>query len=266
MLTNYHTHSVFCDGKDTPEEMVTAAINAGFTALGFSGHSTTEFDMRYCMKDIPAYIIEIKRLKEKYKKEIQIYLGIEEDSFTRCSREDFEYMIGSCHCVKIRDKIYPIDICIEEFSEILSLFDNNPLKFAEEYYSHYCDYILSRKPDIVGHFDLITKFEEKSPSIFFDNPKYNAMAEKYLKAAAESGCIFEVNTGAISRGYRTNPYPSENLLYCLKNSNAKIMLSSDCHDKTKLTCSFSETALMLKDIGFCHTYALLDGEFKKVSL
>ena len=27
MLTNYHTHSVFCDGKDTPEEMALRAIH-----------------------------------------------------------------------------------------------------------------------------------------------------------------------------------------------------------------------------------------------
>ena len=34
---NFHTHSKFCDGKNTAEEMVLAAIDKGFTVLGFYG-------------------------------------------------------------------------------------------------------------------------------------------------------------------------------------------------------------------------------------
>ena len=36
---NLHTHTTFCDGKDTPEELVEAAIAKGFDSIGFSGHS-----------------------------------------------------------------------------------------------------------------------------------------------------------------------------------------------------------------------------------
>ena len=35
---NLHTHSSYCDGKDTPEELVLYAINSGFSSIGFSGH------------------------------------------------------------------------------------------------------------------------------------------------------------------------------------------------------------------------------------
>ena len=38
MKRNLHTHSTFCDGKNTPEEMVRAAIAKGFDAIGFSSH------------------------------------------------------------------------------------------------------------------------------------------------------------------------------------------------------------------------------------
>ena len=41
---NYHTHTDFCDGQNTPEEMAEAAAKKGFPALGFSGHSYTDFD------------------------------------------------------------------------------------------------------------------------------------------------------------------------------------------------------------------------------
>ena len=35
---NFHTHTTYCDGKETAEQMVQAAIAKGFTRLGFSGH------------------------------------------------------------------------------------------------------------------------------------------------------------------------------------------------------------------------------------
>lgn len=263
MLTNYHTHTIFCDGKDTAEEMVLAAIDKGFKSLGFSGHMTTDFDLSYCMTDIPAYINEINRLKEKYKNDIEIYLGIEEDTYALSERNQFEYIIGSCHEVKYGNEFYALDSNYEGFLRALSLYDNNPLKLAEEYYKNFCEYILWRKPDIVGHFDLLTKFEQVGEPIFFNNKEYNALAEKYLKQALKSDCIFEINTGAISRGYRTNPYPAENLLYVMKENDAKIILSSDCHDKRMLDCHFNETRELLKDIGFKHTYILLNSEFVK---
>ena len=66
MLTNLHTHTSFCDGKSTPEEMISYAIEKGFGSIGFSGHGHTSFDESYCITDTDGYIAEIKRLKEKY--------------------------------------------------------------------------------------------------------------------------------------------------------------------------------------------------------
>ena len=57
--TNFHTHTTFCDGKNTAEEVVLSAIEKGFSAIGFSGHGYTPFDLRYCMQDMEGYIKEI---------------------------------------------------------------------------------------------------------------------------------------------------------------------------------------------------------------
>ena len=75
MLANFHTHTTLCDGKNTPEEMILAALEKGFTALGFSGHGYTDFDLRYCMQDWEGYLAEIRRLKEQYRGKIESYLG-----------------------------------------------------------------------------------------------------------------------------------------------------------------------------------------------
>ena len=109
MLSNLHTHTTFCDGKNTPEEMVLSAIEKGFCSLGFSGHSYTPFDTSYCMDDTKGYIAEIARLKEKHKNDIEIYSGVEEDSAVPVAREDFRYIIGSAHYVLLGGKYYPVD-------------------------------------------------------------------------------------------------------------------------------------------------------------
>ena len=105
MLANFHTHTTFCDGKNTPEEIVLYSIENGFDAIGFSGHGFTPYDLRYCMKDTLGYIKEIKRLKEKYKDKITVLLGCEYDLLSDNDLSKFEYVIGSCHSI-IKDGKY----------------------------------------------------------------------------------------------------------------------------------------------------------------
>ena len=64
ILSNAHTHTTYCDGKNSAEEMVQAAIARGFRCLGFSCHSYTPFDERYCLSPgaTGRYIREIRAL------------------------------------------------------------------------------------------------------------------------------------------------------------------------------------------------------------
>ena len=66
MKCNFHTHSCFCDGKDSPEELVKTAIQKGFFALGFSSHSYTEMDKSFALnpENAEKYRAEIAALKE----------------------------------------------------------------------------------------------------------------------------------------------------------------------------------------------------------
>lgn len=266
MLSNYHTHTSFCDGNNTAEEMVVSAIDKGFNSLGFSGHGYTDFDTSYCMTDEDAYRTEILRLKDKYRDKIQIYLGTEEDATCLVSREKYDYIIGSLHYFKINGIYYSVDLSYESMLDCINLVGGDAMALAENYYKTFCDYIVSRKPDIIGHFDLLTKYDEKYEPLFLGKTEYDRIAEKYLKYAVSSGCIFEVNTGAISRGYRRTPYPYVNLLHILKNENAPVILSSDSHCADGLDCVFSETKELLKDIGFKNICTMKDGRFVNISI
>ena len=262
MLYNYHTHTTFCDGKNTPQEIVEGAIQKRFDAIGFSGHIHVP-GTAYGIKDIKGYIDEVNRLKKVYDGKIQIYLGLEEDSFKLCDRGDFDYIIGSCHFMDCDGVLYPIDSNPGCFKKCLEVFNYDIIKLATTYYDKFCGYIKQRKPDIIGHFDLITKFDQMDESLFLNNSDYLSLSEKYLLDVMSDDIIFEVNTGAISRGFRTTPYPNENLLYTIKKQGGKVMLSSDSHAVETLDFAFDETKKYLKDIGFEYTYLLYNNEFIK---
>ena len=263
MLSNYHTHTSFCDGKDSPKDIAEFAISNGFEALGFSGHSFTSFDS-FGMKEEKKYISEIKALKEELGDKINIILGIEEDVFGLINRADYEYIIGSCHYVYKDGVYYPVDLSAGDTKRGIDAFGGIE-NFAENYFITLCDYIKNRCPDIIGHFDLLTKFDEKE-GFFTENKAYKKLSQMYLQEAIKSNCIFEVNTGAISRGYRSFPYPSLDLLYTLKKNDAKIIISSDSHNKETLDYYFEETRDILTDVGFKRIYQQYDKKFIEIDL
>lgn len=263
MLSNFHTHTDFCDGKSTIDEIVLKAIEKGFDAIGFSGHAYTDFDNRYCMQDTARYIMEVRAASEKYKNKIQVYLGTEEDIFGEADRGLYDYIIGSSHYVKKDGKFYDVDDSYETLKTCINAFGGDTIAYAEAYFNTFCQYILRRKPDIVGHFDLLTKFDEKYEPLFLGDKRYEQVAEKYLKKALESDCIFELNSGAISRGTRRTPYPAENLLYVIKKEKGKVIINSDSHEKNTIDFHFAEMKKLLSDVGFEYVYTLYNGEFIK---
>lgn len=263
MLSNFHTHTNFCDGKSTVDEIVLCAIEKGFDAIGFSGHGYTDFDLRYCMQDTCGYIKAVRTAAEKYKDKIQVYTGTEEDIFGETDRGQFDYIIGSSHYVKKDGKYYDVDESYEKINAAIDAFAGDTIAYAKAYYETFCEYIIRRKPDIVGHFDLLTKFDEKYEPLFLGDKKYEKLSEEYLRYALSSDCIFELNSGAISRGTRKTPYPAENLLYVLKKEKGKVIINSDSHEKNTIDCHFAEMKKLLLDIGFEYTYTLYNGQFIK---
>ena len=161
--TNLHTHTVFSDGTCTPEEMAQAAIEKNMLSLGFSDHSPMDHDLTYCVKHqaLPAYCREIRRLKEKYKDQIEIALGLEMDSLTSSCvcRADYDYVIGDCHYVHTSDGPMSIDHCIEGQLHVLrEYFSMDGAAYSKSYFRTYVHDMKKMKPDILGHFDLTVKF------------------------------------------------------------------------------------------------------------
>ncbi|MBQ0038743.1 MAG: histidinol-phosphatase [Clostridiales bacterium] len=243
ILQDYHIHTTFCDGKNSAEEMVQAAVEKGMTAMGFSGHSHMAFDESWCMsvEDTGQYRREIARLREEYADRIDILCGVEQDFYSDADTAGYDYIIGSVHYLCVDGNYIPVD----ESPEILRTaaekhFGGDIYALAEAYYATVGQVWERTHCDIIGHFDLITKFNEGGVLFDESEPRYvrawHAAADKLL----ESGALFEVNTGAISRGYRTAPYPAAPIRQYLTEHGARFILSSDSHAAGGLCFRFDE--------------------------
>lgn len=249
---DFHTHTTFSDGSASPEKMVEAAIGKGMEAIGFSDHALTGFDLSYCMlcEKRKNYCSEILRLKEKYRGKIEIFLGLEKDAFSDPDPFPYDYTIGSVHYFEVGDVRIAVD-CSDEIQReaARAFFHGDALALAENYFESVGRVLETTGADLIGHFDLLTKFCEGSSLFDRSSPRYRAAWRKAADRLLETGKPFEVNTGAISRGYRSSPYPDDEILAYLAERGASFVLSGDAHSPEALMCSFGEAADRLEAVG-----------------
>lgn len=244
MIFDLHVHTVFCDGKNTPEETVLSAIEKGADEIGLVIHSYVPFCSTGTCKSIEtenAFCREIARLKEKYRDKITVKCGIEMDYYSEHIPMGFDYVIGSVHFFKVGKDYYPIDKSAEDLRvSIEEGFSGDVYSAAEAYFKDVSDVVEKHGADIIGHFDLITKFNEKDGLFDENNPRYVKAWKSAVDRLIPYNVPFELNTGAIARGYRTTPYPSAQIIEYIKSKGGKLILSSDSHNADNLLFGFNE--------------------------
>ena len=268
--TDLHMHTNFSDGKDSPSDMLKSAVKKGMKVVGISDHSYTFFDESYCIQreQIEDYNITVFSLAQKCAQlkdnprlskalgtdDIRLWAGIEQDYYSNEPTDCYDYVIGSVHYIRInRDgrDVVPgchaymnhIYIPVDENPEILlnaaeSYYGGDIYSLIEDYYLIVSDVVNRTNCDIIGHFDLISKFNEDGRLFDPANPRYIAAWKKAADALLYSGRIFEINTGAISRGYRTCAYPSAEQISYIKENGGRFIYSSDAHNKENIAFHF----------------------------
>ena len=261
----YHTHSKFSDGNNTMEEMVLAAIDAGMPILGLSDHSDSPFQS-YCMRvhQYPEYLQEISRLQDKYGDKIKLLKGIELDSNSDPAiTNELDYYLCSVHELVYEDRFYGIDHAKSIQQECIDREHGGDIHgFERDYFDVLVAHVQKNKPDIVGHFDVITKFG----LIDENDPVYRKMALEALEKIVAVTPVLEVNTGAIYRGYRTTPYPADFILEHLLKLGGEVILGADAHATAGIICAFPEAVERIRRIGFDHVLTLDTDGFHKQSI
>ncbi len=268
-LQNLHQHTTFCDGADTPEETINEAISRGFGAIGFSGHSYMHYSEGHSMSidGTEQYKKTIASLKAKYSGQIDVFCGLEFDMFSKIDLSGYDYIIGSVHYLKIGDEYVGFDRDAKAVKNVIdTYFGGNGIEYAKEYYRHFATLSDYGSFDILGHFDLITKHKEKADFFDCDSKEYRFAAVEAAEALAGKIKLFEINTGAISRGYRTTPYPDPFIIKEMKRLGYGAIISSDCHNKNFIDCNFCEAEELLLSCGYKEKYILTNNGFIPVGL
>ena len=249
-----HTHSVLCDGKNSLEEMARAAFDAGAVSFGASGHSHTPvpYDAGYVLPaDMTDYRRQVLALREAYQGRMEVLLGLEWDSQSDVTPAGFDYWIGSVHYQRSAQGVYyAADWSAEQFAACRDeMFGGDALAVAEGYFREVCR-VAAKKPTILGHMDLITKFN--AGNRFFDEeaPRYRTAALEALHAADPDATLLEINTGAMSRGYRDTPYPALFLLREWRAMGGRIILTADAHRAATIVWAYDQAAELARTAGF----------------
>jgi histidinol-phosphatase (PHP family) len=235
-----HMHTTFCDGKNTAEEMVCSAIEKGLYCVGISTHAPTFFDCSYAIRTerFVEYFAEMDRLKRKYANKIKVLCGLEMDLYSNVEKKHLEkvdYIIGSVHYMEKNGEYVMVDCSARILRDACDrLWNGDPYEMVGDYYKNVASVCEILDPDIIGHIDLITKFIEQDELFDMRSPEYEKHAFSAISKLVTYGVPFEMNYGAISRGYRTTPYPDTPLHDFILENNGRIIKSSDAHSASAI--------------------------------
>jgi histidinol-phosphatase (PHP family) len=278
MLTNYHTHTRFSDGKGEPEEFVQQAIKLGFEALGFSEHSPLPFDNTFALKanKLYEYTSTIRSLGKAYASDINLFLSMEidfipgysenfEELITQCG---LDYTIGSVHLViSPGGELWFIDGPVPEiYDDGLKFFFGGDIRKAVTAYFHQTNRMIeTQTPDIIGHMDKIKMHNQQR---FFreDEPWYKALINETLDLITQKGTIVEVNTRGIYKKRSATTYPGIEILKQLKILGIPVTISSDAHQAQEMNGAFNEAYSLLHEAGVNETVIFNGKDWEQTGL
>lgn len=261
---NYHTHSLYCDGKSTLEEHVREAEKQGLLQLGFSSHSPVPFENSFAISEekLPEYIQEIDQLQQKT--DVILLRSLECD-FIPSMTVDFaertkvcglDYIIGGVHLVRPPhgDGLWFIDGSKQETYDdgLRDLFDNNIKAAVTTFWEQTFEMLETQQMDIIAHFDKI-KMHNRDRFFKEDEQWYKILADKAIQLIKRHDVIIEVNTRGLYKKRCDHFYPSTELLMKARKADIPVLISSDAHKAEELMLYVPEAIAELQRCGFDHT-------------
>ena len=257
MKANFHSHTQFCDGRSSMEEIVRAAMDAGYSIWGFTPHAPLCLPSPCNMpsESVKAYKEEIERLRKLFP-QIKILAGMEVDFLNErhgpASEEvksyDLDYIIGSVHFIpNQRGEYYDIDGSPERFKETLNkYFDGDVHYVVRTYWTQVQNMIKEGGFDIIGHIDKIALNASYAEPGIEATEEYRRLAEETMEMAVESGKEIEINTKHWKKYGRFFPHPR--FWNFLIERGVKMPVDSDTHYAEKIEDGRLEAMQILSDI------------------
>lgn len=205
-----HMHSSYSDGKNSPEEMIEAAIELNYEAVAITDHVWKTSDWVY------DYAKHMERLKQIYAQQIIIYTGIEAKVTDLSGDIDaspsfdsaVDLVLGSIHRIPKPDGFY-------SRSE-LGVISSSQL--IEHWLMAFYGLLANPRVDIIAH--------PLSELRGFGIMQHQLPIQEICKSIAASGKILELNV-------RYND-PDEPLMKCSAALGVPFSIASDSHSVDQL--------------------------------
>lgn len=221
MKANYHTHTPRCrHARGSEREYIETAIEAGMTVLGFSDHSPYLFEggyyshFRMFPEQVEDYVTTILRLKEEYRRDIEIHVGLEMEYYPKFFEKlirflepyPLEYALLGQHCLG-NETDAPWSGTYTEDPAVLSMYVNQVLEAMSVgkwlYLAH---------PDIINF-----------PT---HHPAFAGEMRRLCVAAKERGLPLEINLLGLANG---RSYPNRTFLKIAAEVGNEFVLGEDAH-------------------------------------
>lgn len=235
---NFHTHTQYCDGRATIEEMTRAAVAEDFKYLGFTPHSPIPVESP-CNMSIDAvmdYTAEIERVRKAFPG-IGIYKSMEVDylgpewgpSNELVKTWDLDYVLGSVHFVPTQEgKPVDIDGNPERFVRNLRALFHDDLRYVvDKFYDQTLSMIEEGGLDIIAHLDKIAANASIVDPDIESYSWYKAHVEKVIDAVSQQGLIVEINTKAYAKTGRM--FPAVTWWPKIIDKGLDVIVNSDAH-------------------------------------
>jgi histidinol-phosphatase (PHP family) len=217
----------FCNhAQDTLEAVIQAYIAKGFTWVGITEHMPPAADRFLYPEELQAglnarlmrdrfnrYIEEARRLKEKYADRLEIFVGFETEAYSGAlalaielmTQMQPDYILGSVHHVAD----IPFDYSPEAYQEAVTACGGIEALYCR-YFDLQHELILTLRPQVVAHFDLIRIFDADYRQRW-PQPAIAHRIQRNLESIARMGSILDFNVAALRKG-ASEPYLSGPIL------------------------------------------------------
>lgn len=255
MLIEYHTHHERCGhAVGTLEDYIRRGIEIGLSQLGVSDHMPLLHvdpaayypEMAMPMEELPRYVEEAFRLKDKYRGQIDVRVGLEGDYIEGWEEKieqiitgyPWDYVIGSVHFLGEWD--------VSDFRQVHNWEEKDVFAVYTQYYDAVTKAAQTGLYDFLGHLDVIKRFGYKpGPEL---EQETIALERRALAAVKEAGIAIELNASGLSKPC-AEMFPSERILQAAIEMGIPLTVGSDAHDPQKLSEHLDQARALLYELG-----------------
>ncbi|MEA1855061.1 histidinol-phosphatase HisJ [Cytobacillus sp. FSL W7-1323] len=268
MKKDGHIHTPYCPHgtKDHMKHYINRAIEQGFTDITFTEHAPLPIDFidpapakDSAMKnsDIANYLDEVEQLKQQYKKELNIHIGLEVDyiegyedeitAFLNKIGPSIDDAILSVHFLKGENGYHCLDYSPDVFQDMINEYGS-----IDAVYQHYFrtvqKSILSDlgqyKPTRIGHITLVKKFQKKFPV----EQEFEKELSDILNAVKDKHYELDYNAAGLIKPLCLESYPPASVAQKAMSMGIPLVYGSDAHQAKLVGYGWSKLNSQLQNI------------------